>query len=228
MSYAESSSQPSRRALRERRQDRRRQRRRKIQALAAGGIVLGVGASATMAAWTDEETSTGLFASGEFAIDAKINGSWEESGQMIFEAANMYPDRRIYASVELRTTATTTIDGEVTISGADITGHADSLAPYLQYRAVVLDPAQAETCQSSAFEAEDAQYVFGTSDTSVSMSGEATSEKPDGMPLVLKANSQNTLAYCFEVRLDQDTPNSAQNKTSKYMWKFNATSIVPN
>src|SRR5690625_2824795 len=95
-------------------------RRRQIQALLAGGLVLGVGATATVAAWTDQEDAFGEFQAGQFQIEATTDASWQSFDgpyEMEFDAAGMYPGQNMYASVLLRTTPQTTVDGALTVSG---------------------------------------------------------------------------------------------------------------
>lgn len=53
----------------------RGERRRKILALLAGGLVLGVGATATLAAWQDSEVATASFATGTFNIQGSTDGT---------------------------------------------------------------------------------------------------------------------------------------------------------
>ena len=45
---------------------KRRRRSRMIRAILAGGLVLGVGAAVTLAAWNDSEFVTGTFTAGTF------------------------------------------------------------------------------------------------------------------------------------------------------------------
>lgn len=49
-------------------------RRRKAQAVTAGGIVLGIGAIVTLAAWNDSEFAEGLFGSGDFNLEVSTDG----------------------------------------------------------------------------------------------------------------------------------------------------------
>ncbi|WP_449278286.1 SipW-dependent-type signal peptide-containing protein [Leucobacter sp. GX24907] len=46
----------------------------KARAVLAGGLVLGVGAAITLAAWTDQEWVSGVFGSGTFGIEGSANG----------------------------------------------------------------------------------------------------------------------------------------------------------
>ncbi|SDS26309.1 SipW-cognate class signal peptide [Brevibacterium siliguriense] len=52
-----------------------RRRRRKLLAITSGGIVLGIGAAVTLAAWTDREAAKGDFASGSFALESSLDGA---------------------------------------------------------------------------------------------------------------------------------------------------------
>lgn len=222
MSHVETprENRSSRRALQERRRAERGQRRRKIQALAAGGLVLGVGASATLAAWTDKAMSTGQFTAGQFAIEANTGSDWNSTDEMQFENAPMAPGQSVYASVALRSSVNTTVDGEVTVHGK---GTAQGLAPYLQFRAVTVKSAGAEfKCSAEAFDFGD--YVVGSETEYVAMSGDATAHTTQH----LAAQQAATITYCFEVQLDPAASNETQKLTADYTWKFHAQSIIPN
>lgn len=52
-----------------------RDRRRKMLAILAGGLTLGVGAAATLAAWTDPEFASGDFEAGQFALESSADGT---------------------------------------------------------------------------------------------------------------------------------------------------------
>lgn len=50
------------------------QRSRQLRALAAGGAVLGIGATMTLAAWSDVEIFEGTFQAGTFDIQGSADG----------------------------------------------------------------------------------------------------------------------------------------------------------
>ncbi|MHA7306634.1 SipW-dependent-type signal peptide-containing protein [Arthrobacter sp. TMN-49] len=50
-------------------------RNRKVKAILAGGLVLGVGAAITLAAWNDSEFVTGIFTAGHFNVQGSANGT---------------------------------------------------------------------------------------------------------------------------------------------------------
>lgn len=53
----------------------KRSRSRKTKAILAGGLVLGVGAAITLAAWNDSEFVTGTFNAGHFNVQGSANGT---------------------------------------------------------------------------------------------------------------------------------------------------------
>ena len=61
----------TRRGLRE----AKRLRLRRIRAILAGGLVLGVGAAATLAAWNDSEYGAATFTAGRFDIVGSTDGT---------------------------------------------------------------------------------------------------------------------------------------------------------
>ena len=200
-------------------------RRWQAKALLAGGLVLGVGATATFAAWTDQENATGEFHAGEFAIEANINdGGWQSTNTMLFNATGMYPGQSVYAPVLIRTTPDTTVDGALTITGEGTTG---ILAPELSYRATasVLTPTEAEnfTCGEETFTA-GADYVFGSATgPEVPMDSSAESNGTH----TVTSGAADVVAYCFDVQLAADASNEAQGQSAEHVWTWNAESIVP-
>jgi predicted ribosomally synthesized peptide with SipW-like signal peptide len=46
-----------------------------VRAVLAGGVVLGIGAAITLAAWNDSEFATGTFSSGHFDVQGSTDGS---------------------------------------------------------------------------------------------------------------------------------------------------------
>ena len=213
----------SRRALKQRRRDERGQSRRKIQALVAGGLVLGVGATATLAAWSDEETTGGEFTTGQFALEANTLGNdWESTETMHFEDVSLAPGQSVYAPVVLRLSPDTTVDGNITMSGL---GDTDGLNTALRFRAVTVDPVSDVTqmdCSADTFGSYDS-YVFEENGEYISMSGAANASTTQRLPV----GEAETVAYCFEVQLDPEGPNETQNLTANYSWTFHAQSVTP-
>ena len=211
----------TRRALKHQRTPARR-RRQKILALTAGGLVLGVGATATVAAWTDETFSTGQFQAGSFAIEANIDGTWQSTNTMQFTAQQWFPGHRDTAAVLIRTTPDTTVDGELTVTGQGATG---ALGPYLEYRATATNLTAAEAESFSCPTTLDASsgFIFGGQNSYVPLDQAATADTTG----TASAAAADAIAYCFEVRLAPDAPNEAQDTAADHTWTFHAESIVP-
>lgn len=218
-----------RRLKREREQRRRRLRNRRIKAILAGGLVFGIGAAATLAAWTDTEEASGSFEAGTFTIDLSVNGStWNNTSQMSFNASGMYPGSKVYAPVFVRTTPNTTMDGELTVESQGATGDASDIAGSLEYRAVTEPIASGQeggfkdACKASKF-SDSSTYVFGNS--SAGSQAKLKTAAPGAGKQALSRTSGSVRAYCFEVTLPTNTPSAAQGTTASNIWKFNAESV---
>lgn len=204
---------------------RRHVRNGRIKAILAGGLVLGVGATATLASWTDSENADGTFDAGSFGVELSVDGSWGNTREMTFQADSMYPGATVYAAVFVRTTATTTIDGQLTVSGGGI-GNPNSLAAALTYRTVTrsitTDGIPTFACDESAFSG-GAEDIFdgppAGSELSVATSASVKQE--------LAAAGASVQAYCFAVTLPEDASNGAQGQSAKHTWTFDAESTPP-
>lgn len=86
--------------------------RRKITAVLAGGMVLGVGAAVTLAAWNDSEFATGSFAAGSFTFQGSTDGTafsdnpLSPGATLAFEsnADNLAPNAVVYDAYFLKVT----------------------------------------------------------------------------------------------------------------------------
>ena len=101
-------------------------RRDKAKALLAAGLVLGVGAAVTLAAWNDSEYATGSFGAGTFGIqgstDSTTYADHATSGTaatLTFNAdANVSPGETYYAPFAVRLTAASTYDAAVAVTAS--------------------------------------------------------------------------------------------------------------
>lgn len=104
-----------------------RSRRRK--ALLAAGAVLGVGATATLAAWSDDIWVAGTFNTSDFNVQARVNpaGGWTEyataqaAGDLNFSVAaeSLSPGEAVFAPLQLRVDPITN-DFDAKISLAEV------------------------------------------------------------------------------------------------------------
>lgn len=99
--------------------------RRRIRAVLAGGLVLGVGAAVTLAAWNDSEFAIGSFAAGQFNLVGSTDGvAYEEheteAGAAVLGFAlnptNLAPEDVVYAPFAVALDETTTYGALVTVS----------------------------------------------------------------------------------------------------------------
>lgn len=117
--------------------DVRKRRNTRIKAILAGGLVLGLGAAVTLAAWNDSEFASGSFAAGHFNLEgSSTNGTtFTEHASAGAAAAlsftvnptNMQPGSIVYAPFAVRLDSTTTYDATVTITNAATTGSLTGL-----------------------------------------------------------------------------------------------------
>lgn len=103
-------------------------KRRKITALLAGGLVLGVGAAVTLAAWNDSEFASNTFTAGTFVFQGSTNGtdfsdhaSQAGAASLSFSTGfdDLSPDDIVYAPYALRVTGS---DASLTAQPPTVTG----------------------------------------------------------------------------------------------------------
>lgn len=184
----------------------------------AGGMVLGLGASATLAAWTDSSYSSADFTAGTFEIELNAVGQWTKTTSMTFTPGAMFPDSVRYSSVQVRTTVNSTYSGTVTLTGRGAEVQSGGIADHLEYRAVTL-PA-GTTCSESSF-TTGAAYVLGTASAWVPM---RPNNQVAPSSQVIPAGGANPVNYCFAVRLRSNAPSATQGTTASHTWVWNAIS----
>lgn len=209
--------------------DDRSVRRRKVRALLAGGLVLGVGAAVTLAAWTDNVFGQAEFSAanwnvqGDFSRDAAAWNEYETEGTAGsfayttgFDALS--PGTTVYAPVALRvgqgTTAGGDYDATVTLNGA--TGGGGALTQYLTYS--VLSGVSKADC------------VSGTTTGGTPYVGEGSALTTGSGSTTLRLPASGIeVPLCFAVTMSPTVAASAAAGTSTgtLTWKFDATAVVP-
>lgn len=204
----------TRRQLRE----ARRRRSRKVRAVLAAGVVFGVGAAATLAAWNDSEHATGTFTASTFGIQGSTDGTTYTDHPNDSSAASlmlssgfdgMSPNTDVYAFFSVRT-ITDSVSGTVQLTAAST--NDDDLGGYLEYSVRTVT---GNTCDESAFNA-----------------GSPAGGLPQGEPLTagasgtqsLAANQASPVNYCFKISMPSGTSNDAQGLGITAKWTFIATS----
>lgn len=104
---------------------------RRSRALLAGGVVLGIGATATLAAYSDSEWASGAFSASpvvNLTLEGSPDGSaWSSDVIMnaTLDASRMIVGQTYYSPLYLRTTGTTNVDANVEVSLPDLKGSTE-------------------------------------------------------------------------------------------------------
>ncbi|GAB3666024.1 hypothetical protein GCM10027591_15100 [Zhihengliuella somnathii] len=193
----------------------------KGRALLAGGMVLGVGAAVTLAAWTDSEFAEGLFTSGSYNLEGSDDGETyadhaTEAGalQLTFAGLfdNLAPEDTTYASYWLRLDAATGTDATVTptaVVGTDIAGtNADAIS-------YTITQVTGGDCEA------------GTATGMVVAEGTTLNELTGGTAMDLASNGAGTagtpVELCFAVTAGAEGTFEQNGQTSA-VWQFDSTS----
>ncbi|KHS53255.1 SipW-dependent-type signal peptide-containing protein [Brevibacterium linens] len=193
-------------------------RSRKFKAILAGGIVLGVGAAVTLAAWTDNEWAEGTFGAGSFNVQGSTDGtnftdhtSSGGAADLSFSldgGDNLSPGDTVAAPFVLRLDGPTTYDATVALTSA--AGGGDN-ADALTYG--IVQVASAGACSATA------------TGTSIVPTGTALDSTTGSADFDLTAGADTAagdpVTLCFKVTAD-DTLTQGQDTTAQ--WQFTATS----
>ncbi|MGA1836198.1 SipW-dependent-type signal peptide-containing protein [Herbiconiux sp. 11R-BC] len=215
-------------------------KRRKVFALAAAGAVLGIGATATLAAWTDTEWVFGGNGSGGPGIGTSTfevqqnttvpldGAAWvsedaNPGGEITFGAAALAlaPGDSVYAPVALRTSATS-LAGDVLLqpavaaAGVTVNDPGGLLTDALDVR--VVTSATAFTCDATAFSGAPGAPTL-IADGPLASTGGSVSQ-------ALAAASGSTQFYCFEVTLPDPLVPAPGSTVDDYMGRTVAPAWV--
>ena len=199
----------------------------RVRALLAGGLVLGIGAAVTSAAWNDSEFATATITTSTFNTESSVGGTAYTDNvaspgtTVTLPVGAFSPGVTGYLPVLIRTKATS-IAGTVVLNGAVFTGtDATLLSTAFVYRVV----RTTATCDATAFTGSPT-WVVGTSTASaapaltVGQNGGVTNVVAAGAPAAPGAAT----GFCFEVTLPSAAASTLQGKTASATWQFVATS----
>ncbi|WP_298040594.1 SipW-dependent-type signal peptide-containing protein [uncultured Microbacterium sp.] len=208
---------------RSRRTDRLEQRRltiRRVRALLVGGLVLGVGATATLASWTDPEYASTQITAGTFSIESRTStgdgfaehNSSGTAATLPLNLTGIYPGSSAAAWIQIRT-APGSVKGTVNL--------IDAVAPASAANSIALrDALTVRVVATSA-------TTTAAPDCTTSMGGGTAVTGIDNVPALspsaLAANGADVVNYCFIVTLPADTPNAAQGGSVTPVWEFSGT-----
>lgn len=98
--------------------------KRKVRAILAGGLVLGVGAAITLAAWNSSEFATGIFGTGALELQGSLDGASFANHPVVDPAGltfslnpeDLSPGDRVSAPFAVQLSKDTTYDATVTLN----------------------------------------------------------------------------------------------------------------
>lgn len=188
----------------------------KIRAVLAGGLVLGIGAAVTLAAWNDSEFAQGTFTAGAFGLQGSTNGTvfTENSvasapATLAFTARpeNLSPGDVVEAPYAVRLTSASTTGAIVRVSTETSTGSLAGLT-------YTLTQTEAFGCGepvANALVDATPPQALGTTPEGVTFSLENGINSAAGDPIYL----------CFRITADDAL---VQSQTGTTTWKFAAQS----
>jgi predicted ribosomally synthesized peptide with SipW-like signal peptide len=223
-------------------------KRAKIMALAAAGLVLGVGGTVTLAAWVDNEwvyggngnggpgvgTSTFVVEQNRAEGATSGVGTWESQpnnpgGSLTFTgpALALTPGDIIYAPVALRTTVTSvagTVDTSPAVPATGVAYTDDDVVPANELRdALDLRVGLIRTTAGAAAPTCNAAFFSAPGvqvvTTGTPLTGTFTQD------LAIQAAGNEYLHFCFEITLPStETSATLMGRTLAPAWLFTSTS----
>ncbi|MCF2589242.1 SipW-dependent-type signal peptide-containing protein [Brevibacterium sp. UCMA 11752] len=193
-------------------------RSRKFKAILAGGIVLGVGAAVTLAAWTDNEWAEGTFGAGSFNVQGSTNGtdftdhtSADGAANLTFDldgGDNLTPGDTVAAPFVLRLDGETSYDASVVLENAAGSG---GNAEALTYGIVSVANAGACSADATGTSIVPAGTAIGSVAGAQGFDLTAGADAAAGAPVTL----------CFQVTASDSL---TQGQAATAQWQFTATS----
>ena len=218
----------------------------KVRAILAAGLVLGIGAAFTLAAWTDDEWVFGQSGNGggpgtktyhmeqNTWSDATGVASWsdqgtQDGGALTFSvnADNLVPGRTVYAPMQLRAAAgsedlVATLAGGMQSSTNINNQVINSTALYTALTYEVKQGVEQASCNAAGFSGAGTEFVGEGPSLTV---GSLTA-----ISLPAGANSQagQPVDICFALTLPSAVIDpSLQGKQTVPLWKFTSTVSAP-
>ena len=195
----------------------------RLRAILAGALVLGVGASVTLASWNDSEVSTATLTAGRFDVVGATDGvtfsqhaaSSAAALNFALPVSGLAPGMTVYSLFSVKTT-NPSVAGTVALAASAANNTSGTgLGASLTYG--VKSIAKGEACTSTSYGASSASVVV--------VSGSLlTASQAAGASLPLSANGVDQINYCFAVTMLNNADNSAQGKTTAPIWTFSAVS----
>jgi predicted ribosomally synthesized peptide with SipW-like signal peptide len=191
----------------------------------AGGLVLGVGATVTLASWNDSEYAKGSFTTSVFDTESNVqSGGYADNSTapgptVTFTGAGFSPGVSEYFNDLIRTkvnsTAGTAVLEAATLGGTD----AATLGAALVYRVV----GTTGTCNAAAFTGSPV-FVVGAAATFRALTVGQETGVTNTLAAATGSAPGGPTGFCFEVTLPAGAANSLQGKAATATWQFVTTS----
>lgn len=203
----------------------------RLRAVLATGLVLGTGATMTLAQWTDQTLPRGEFSASSFAVQANASTPYDpgapwaqhtdDAAVLQLDAGDMTPGSRKHAALALRTTPDS-LGGTALLGPGEIVAGSDTgLAGALRYRVVA-----SALCDSSVF-APNATYVVGGPEASAPLTTGQAPEAPLTLPAAAPDAPGQPLHLCVEVLLPVGANNALQGAQMEARWRITSQSQTP-
>lgn len=208
-------------------------RSRRGRALLAGGAVLGLGAVATLAAWTDDVWVLSTFTTSPFNVEAQVNPDdedWEEldtvddSGALAFhvEPTAMLPSDSVYAPLNLRIERGTS-GGTVSLPSPPSTetplGGSDQ--NFFEALEVTLFEVEPALCSEAGTENADPIDDFDEEPLSQAAGSDLVM-----LPQPVEGSAGEAVGICFKVTLPAGAgPGVAGGNTGPLIWNLKAEPV---
>lgn len=212
--------------------------KRKIAAIAAGALVVGLGATYTLASWNDSEwvwggvdgTDDPGVGTSDFNVQQNTTTPYDTAGwtdeasnpggALTFTAGalSLTPGDTIYAPVALRTEpgsdpAETTLQAAVAADGVTVEDTGDALWDAIEV-SVYTEDAAADTAATNTCDAANIG-AWGTA-----LAGISSLDDTAGAAQSLADDAQSTQHYCFELTLPETAGSELQGRTIAPAWEF--------
>lgn len=224
--------------------DSKVQRSGKIRALLASGLVLGVGATFTLAAWTDNEwvfggagpddtPGTKIYAMEQNTVAPFAEESWTDEpnangGRLDFtiKAASMLPGDTVYAPFQLRAKVksealTVTLAEARQADGAVEPTNSTSLYEALVYRAWV--GVDAVNCTAAGVKVGTSVMDLVGSDADGSLPLSTVGADSFVLPAASATEAGTPVNLCFAMTLPAGADASLQGKNVVPVWRFTSS-----
>ncbi|WP_016691555.1 SipW-dependent-type signal peptide-containing protein [Rhodococcus rhodochrous] len=206
--------------------DNKAQKRRKVRAILASGLVLGVGAAVTLAAWNDSVWGNAQFGTGAntWNVQGDFGGGFNEyienpGGSMIFTPGfgNLAPGQTVASLVGLRETGSN-LDAIVSLQRAtDPADVADGVSKSNLDETLLLKVTDMGATKGTCTDKQQTGDVLTGTTATVSNGTFANLTVPKGAERWL----------CFAVTLPNNLNPSTLSKSVSVAWEFQAVSAEP-